>query len=49
VPALNKAARELEDAIKTKSNNLADKIQDVNKAIDELLMDGETALDQEWR
>ena len=48
VPALNKAAKDLESAIKSQANNLADKIQDVNKAIDELLMDGETALEQEW-
>lgn len=48
VPALQKAAKELEDAIKTQTSDLADRIQDVNKAIEELLMDGETALDQEW-
>lgn len=48
VPALNKAAKDLEGAIKSHANNLADKIQDINKAIDELLMDGETALEQEW-
>jgi two-component system sensor histidine kinase BarA len=48
VPALNKAARELEDTIKAKTDDLADKIQEVNKAIDELLMDGETALNQDW-
>ncbi len=49
VPALNKAARELEDAIKAKTKNIEKKIQSVNTAIDELLTDGETALDQEWR
>ena len=48
VPALNAAAKELEGAIKTQTNDLADKIQNVNKAIDELLMDGQTALEQEW-
>ena len=48
VPALNQAARQLEDAIKTKSDDIADKIREVNKAIDELLMDGETALNQDW-
>jgi two-component system sensor histidine kinase BarA len=48
VPALNNAARELEEAIKAKTSNIADRIQAVNKAIDELLMDGETALEQEW-
>ena len=48
VPALNNAARELEEAIKAKASNIADRIQAVNKAIDELLMDGETALEQEW-
>ena len=48
VPALNNAARELEDGIKAKTSNIADRIQAVNKAIDELLMDGETALEQEW-
>ncbi|MDX1823341.1 MAG: Hpt domain-containing protein [Thiohalomonadales bacterium] len=48
VPALNEAARKLEDTIKAKTDDLADKIQEVNKAIDELLMDGETALNQDW-
>jgi len=48
VPALNKAAKELEEAIKAKTNNLADRIQVVNKAIEELLMDGESALEREW-
>ena len=49
VPALNKAAKELENAIKTKSTDVANQINAVNQAIDELLMDGETALDQEWQ
>jgi HPt (histidine-containing phosphotransfer) domain-containing protein len=48
VPALNKAAKELEAAIKAKTNVIAERIQTVNKAIDELLLDGETALEQEW-
>jgi two-component system sensor histidine kinase BarA len=48
VPALNEAARELENTIKAKTDDLADKIQEVNKAIDQLLMDGETALNQDW-
>lgn len=48
VPALQKAAKELEEVIKSKSNDISDKIQAVNKAIEELLMDGETALEQEW-
>ena len=49
VPALQKAAKVLEDAIKAKTNNLTDQIQAVNKAIDELLLDGETTLNQEWQ
>jgi two-component system sensor histidine kinase BarA len=48
VPALQKAAKALEESIKTKGNDTLDKIQSVNKAIDELLIDGPTALDQEW-
>jgi two-component system sensor histidine kinase BarA len=48
VPALQKAAKELEDAIKARTSDLSDRIQAVNKAIEELLMDGETALEQEW-
>jgi HPt (histidine-containing phosphotransfer) domain-containing protein len=48
VPALNKAAKELEETIRAKTNDVSDKIQGVNKAIDALLMDGETALEQEW-
>jgi HPt (histidine-containing phosphotransfer) domain-containing protein len=48
VPALQKAAKELEDTIKAKSNDIADRIQTVNKAIEELVLDGETALEQEW-
>lgn len=48
VPALNKAAKELEDAIKGKTGDVADRIQALNKATEELLMDGETALEQEW-
>lgn len=48
VPALQKAAKELEESIKAKGNDTLDKIQGVNKAIDELLIDGETALEQEW-
>ena len=49
VPALNKAAKELEEAIKSKSNDVLEMILAVNKAIEELIMDGETALDQEWQ
>ena len=48
VPALQKAAKELEESIKAKTNDVPDKIKGVNKAIDELLIDGQTALEQEW-
>ena len=49
VPALKKAAKELEEAIKSKSTDVANQINAVIEAIDELLMDGETALDQDWQ
>ena len=48
VPSLNQAAKELEDAIKAKTSDVSDKIQGVNKAIDELLIDGQTSLEQDW-
>jgi two-component system sensor histidine kinase BarA len=48
VPALQKAAKELEDAIKTNADDIEDKVQSINKTIDELLSDGEAALAQEW-
>jgi len=48
VPALNNAAKELEEALKAKTGNITERIQVVNKTIDELITDGETALDQEW-
>jgi HPt (histidine-containing phosphotransfer) domain-containing protein len=48
VPALQRAAKELEEAIKAKTSDITDKIEGVNKAIEELLMDGEAALEQEW-
>jgi two-component system sensor histidine kinase BarA len=48
VPMLQKASKELEEAIKTKTNDVPNKIQSVNKAIEELLIDGQTALEQDW-
>jgi len=48
VPLLQKAARELEAAIKAQTSDVADKIQGVNKAIDELLASGQTILEQDW-
>ena len=48
VPLLQKAARDLEQAIKAQTSDVSDKIQGVNKAIDELLIDGQTALEQDW-
>lgn len=48
VPALNIAAKELENAIKTKTTDVTNQIHAINQAIDELLMDGETALEQDW-
>ncbi|MDH3948438.1 MAG: Hpt domain-containing protein [Gammaproteobacteria bacterium] len=48
VPLLQKAARDLEQAIKAQTSDVSDKIQDVNKAIDDLLVDGQTALEQDW-
>jgi len=48
VPALNKAARELEEAIKQGADNIAEKISATNNAIDDLLTDGNTALEEEW-
>ncbi len=48
VPALRKAAKELEEAIKAQTDDVSDKIQDVNNAIDDLLVDGQTVLEQDW-
>ena len=48
VPALQRAVKELEEAIKAKTSDITGKIEGVNKAIEELLMDGEAALEQEW-
>ena len=48
VPRLQQAARDLEKAIKAQSADVSDKIQEINTAIDELLMNGQTALEQDW-
>ena len=48
VPALQKAAKELEEAIKAEASDVPEKIQSVNKAIDELLADGQTILELDW-
>ena len=47
VPALRKAAKELEEAIKAQTDDVSIKIQEVNKAIDDLLVDGQTVLEQD--
>ncbi len=48
VPALQQASKALEEAIKSTSNDVANKIQEVNKAIEALLVDGPIFLEQEW-
>jgi len=48
VPALHEATKETKEAIKQQSSNLSEAIQHLNKAIDDLLMDGQTALEQDW-
>ena len=48
VPLLQKAARDLEAAIKAQTGDVADKIQGVNKEIDELLVNGQMMLEQDW-
>jgi len=48
VPGLQQAARDLEKTIKAQSADVSDKIQKINTAIDELLMNGQTALEQDW-
>lgn len=48
VPILQQAAKELETAIKEQRKDISDKIQAVNLAIDELLENGESILQQEW-
>jgi two-component system sensor histidine kinase BarA len=48
VPALNKAAKELEEAIKQKGENIEKKIQTVNETIEELLDIGPTELEIDW-
>ena len=48
VPALRKAARELEETTKAQTDDVSNKIRAVNKAIDDLLMDGQTVLEQDW-
>jgi two-component system sensor histidine kinase BarA len=48
VPQLQQATIELETTIKTQASDIADKIQKVNQAIDELLAGGQALLEQEW-
>ena len=48
VPVLQQATRDLENSIKAQTNDLADKIQHLNQAIDELLASGPAMLDQDW-
>ena len=48
VPALREATKESKEAIKQQSNDLSEVIHRLNKTIDDLLMDGQTALEQDW-
>ena len=48
VPLLEQATRDLENAIKAQTSEIADKMQSVNKAIDDLLAGGPAMLEQEW-
>ncbi len=48
VPALNIATRDMKEALKQQSGDISDVTQRLNKAIDDLLMDGLTALEQDW-
>ena len=48
VPALQKAAKELEDAIKKSDGNIDKKIELVNLNIEELLTIGPEELDRNW-
>ena len=48
VPALNSATREMKEALKQQSSDISEVTQRLNKAIDDLLMDGQTVLEQDW-
>lgn len=48
VPALQKAAKELEEAIKQKKSNIDKNIETVNQTIEELLTIGPEELDLNW-
>lgn len=48
VPALREATKEMKEALKQQSSDISDMNQRLNKAIDDLLMDGQTALEQDW-
>lgn len=48
VPALQKAAKELEEAIKQKKGNIDKNIETVNQTIEELLTIGPEELDLNW-
>lgn len=49
VPALCEAVRQLEEAIKEQANQLDDDMEAVFKAIDDLVEQGATNLDQVWK
>ena len=48
VPALQKAAKELEDAIKQTTGDIDRKIEIVNQTIEELLNIGPEEVDRDW-
>ena len=48
VPALFMASKELKKVIKSAPTDIPKKLQNVNKAIEDLLADGETILEQDW-
>ena len=48
VPALHTATREMKEAIKQQASDISEVIQRLNKAIDDLLIDGQTVLEQDW-
>ncbi len=48
VPALRDTAKALEDAIKQEADDIENRIQAINGAIDQLIEHGPAALEQDW-
>ncbi len=48
VPTLQKAARDLETAIKSQANDVTVEIQALNKVIEALRLQGQALLEQDW-